>query len=536
MSASYKGFLCLVLHAHLPYIRHPEHEYFLEENWLYEAITETYIPLINLLSRLADDKVDFRITLSLSPSVIEMLNDDFLMERYKRHIGNLIEISEREIYRTKGDIHLEPVVRMYRERFLNVRYIFEDVHKGNLVSAFQKLQDTGNIEIITSAATHAFLPNLSLYPQAVRAQIKTGSGYHKKIFGRTSKGIWLPECGFVPGSDNYIREEGIRYFFLDTHGIIHGKPMPRYGVYAPVQCPSGVAAFGRDIETSRQVWSSVEGYPGDFDYRDFYRDTGFDSESEHIKAYVHLFGARTYTGFKYYRITGKTDHKQPYVLQRAMEKAHEHAENFILNRENQIDYLSNTLGIRPLIVSTYDAELFGHWWFEGIEWLDFLLRGICRDKRNFRTITPSEFLDSDEYHPEGLQTCEPSMSSWGDKGYNEVWLNSSNDYIYPHLLKATGRMIYLAGRFPLADGIHQRALNQAAREILLSQLSDWTFALKNNTAAEYARNRLKKHISRFNTFYQAILSDNISEKWLAAIEDEDRIFTDLDYRVFGSKE
>ena len=187
MSASYKGFICLVLHAHLPYIRHPEHEYFLEENWLYEAITETYIPLISLLSRLADDDIDFRITLSLSPSVIEMLNDDFLMERYKRHIGNLIEISEREIYRTKGDIHLEPVVRMYRERFLNVRYIFEDVYKRNLVSAFQKLQDTGNVEIITSAATHAFLPNLSLYPQAVRAQIKTGSELPQKDFRQNIK-------------------------------------------------------------------------------------------------------------------------------------------------------------------------------------------------------------------------------------------------------------------------------------------------------------------------------------------------------------
>ena len=134
-------------------------------------------------------------------------------------------------------------------------------------------------------------------------------------------------CGLLTTTS--VKKE-VRYFFLDTHGIIHGKPRPRYGVYAPVQCPSGVAAFGRDIETSRQVWSSVEGYPGDFDYRDFYRDTGFDSESEHIKAYVDLFGARTYTGFKYYRITGKTDHKQPYVLQRAMEKAHEHAENFIL--------------------------------------------------------------------------------------------------------------------------------------------------------------------------------------------------------------
>jgi len=270
----YKGYLCPVLHAHLPYIRHPEYDCFLEENWLYEAITETYIPLLNVLYGLVDDGVDFGLTLCISPTLIEMLNDSRLRLRYQRHIERLIELSEREAYRTGKDIHFGPVVRMYRDRFLVTRHIYKDIFGGDLVSAFGQLQDTGKIEIITTAATHAFLPNLSMYPQAIRAQIKTACSLHRKNFGSGAAGLWLPECGFSPGFDQHLREEGIKFFFLDTHGVVHGKPPPRYGVYAPVLCPSGVAAFGRDVDTSIQVWSSVAGYPGDFDYRDFYRDIG----------------------------------------------------------------------------------------------------------------------------------------------------------------------------------------------------------------------------------------------------------------------
>jgi 1,4-alpha-glucan branching enzyme len=228
--------------------------------------------------------------------------------------------------------------------------------------------------------------------------------------------------------------------------------LPRYGVYAPISCPSGVVAFGRDIESSKQVWSSIEGYPGDFDYRDFYRDIGFDLNLDYIKSYLHPDGIRTYTGLKYYRITGKTDNKKPYVIQNAKKKAEEHARHFIFNREIQINSLSEILKaqraeLKPIITATYDAELFGHWWFEGLEWLDFLLRKIHLEQRNFRTITPSEYLSFQAFRPVNIQACQPSMSSWGYKGYNEVWLNGTNDYVYRHLLKATERMIYLAERF-----------------------------------------------------------------------------------------
>src|SRR4030043_235414 len=158
----HKGYLCIVLHAHLPYIRHPEYDYFLEENWLYEAITETYIPLLDVFERLINDDIDFRITLSLSPALIEMLNDNLLRDRYKRHIEQLIELSEKEGLRTKGDINFEPIVRMYNERFQRIRYLFEDVYKRDIVSAFKALQNTGKFEFITSAETHAFLPTISM--------------------------------------------------------------------------------------------------------------------------------------------------------------------------------------------------------------------------------------------------------------------------------------------------------------------------------------------------------------------------------------
>ncbi|MGQ9569911.1 MAG: glycoside hydrolase family 57 protein [Thermodesulfovibrionales bacterium] len=533
----YKGYLCIVLHAHLPYVRHPEYDYFHEENWFYESITETYIPLLNIFEKLIDDNIDFKITISLSPSLIEMFNDQFLRERYKRYIERLIELSEKELYRTKGDIHFEPIVRMYYERFSKIKYLFEDVYKKDLTSAFKGVLDTGKIEIITSAATHAFLPNLLIYPQAIKAQVKIAKKHYKKNFNRLSKGMWLPECGYAPGIDEYLKEEGIEFFFLDTHGIIFGRPLPRYGVYAPVICPSGVLAFGRDVETSKQVWSSKEGYPGEIFYRDFYRDIGFDLDLEYIKPYINPDGKRTYTGLKYYMITGKTDYKKPYNVIQAKRKAEEHANNFILNREFQIAFLTGNIkfknpNFKPIIIAPYDAELFGHWWFEGIDWLDFVMRGIDRRRPNFKTITPSEYISSSSSFYEHLQISQPSMSSWGHKGYSEVWLNSSNNYIYRHLHKMTERITYLVHRFPKAKGITRRALNQALRELLLSQHSDWAFMMYSGNFTDYAKKRFSEHTLTFNYLYESIISGNISENCLIDIENKNKIFQDIDYRIY----
>jgi 1,4-alpha-glucan branching enzyme len=523
----HKGYLCLVLHGHLPYVRHPEHEDFLEEDWLYEAITETYIPLIWVYENLLSQNVDFRLTMTLSPSLISMLMDPLLQERYSKHINRLVELAYREVERTSWQHEFNSLARMYLDNFSRARDTFHRYHK-NLVSAFKNFQDAGKLEIITCGATHGFFPLMDVCRESVRAQVKVAASHYESVFLRKPKGIWLPECGYHPGHDEILKEAGIRYFFSDSHGILHGTPRPKYGVFAPVYCKgSSVACFARDLESSKQVWSSIEGYPGDYNYREFYRDIGFDLEYDYIRPYIHPDGIRINTGIKYFRITGNTNHKEPYIPHWAREKAAEHAGNFIFNRQRQIEHLYDFMQKKPLIVSPYDAELFGHWWYEGPMWLDFLIRKIAFDQDEIRLITASEYLIENPRN----QVITPSLSSWGWKGYSEMWLQGSNDWIYKHLHVASKRMTELAKDYPHAQGLLRRALNQALRELLLAQSSDWAFIMGTGTHTDYAVRRTKEHLLRFTRLFEDIKSNSLDEAWISGIEYKDNIFPNIDYSV-----
>ncbi len=342
-----QGYLALVLHAHLPYVRHPEHEHFLEEDWLYEAITETYLPLLGVLDRLAQDRVACRLTLTLSPTLISMLQDPLLVSRYARRLDQLCELGDREVVRTAKDATFAPLARYYRDRFFAARSAYHDRYHRDLVDGFRRMQDAGLVDIVTCGATHGFLPLMQLYPEAVRAQISVAAAHYRKTFGRDAAGIWLPECGYYPGVERFLADEGIRYFFVDTHGITDATPRPRFGCYAPILTPIGVAAFARDPESSAQVWSAEQGYPGDPAYRDFYRDIGWDLDWSYMRAYIQPTGDRKNVGFKYHRITGKTDQKQPYDPWAARERAAAHAGNFVFNRERQIEHLAEQMGRPP---------------------------------------------------------------------------------------------------------------------------------------------------------------------------------------------
>jgi 1,4-alpha-glucan branching enzyme len=526
-----KGYLALVLHAHLPYIRHPENEFFLEERWLYEAITETYLPLLQVFERLLEDNVPFRLTISLSPTLLSMLVDPLLQERYRRHLDRLIELADKEVARTSGTVFHEMAL-VYQHQFRKARSDYLERYHSNLVEAFKKLQEAGKLEIITCAATHGYLPLLMTQPEAVSAQVAVAIAQYKKFFGCTPKGLWLPECGYAPGIDETLKKHGIRYFFTDTHGILFASTRPRYGVFAPLYCPSGVAAFGRDAESSKQVWSAREGYPGDFDYREYYRDIGFDLDYEYIRPYIHPDGIRVNTGIKYYRITGRTNHKEPYVPSWAREKAALHAGNFMFNRELQTKYLNTLMDRPPIIVAPYDAELFGHWWYEGPQWLEYLIRKIAYDQDTLELITPSDYL---ERFP-GNQVARPCTSSWGNKGYHEVWLCQANDWIYRHLHLAGARMIELADSHPEANGLLGRALNQAARELLLAQSSDWAFIMSTGTMVSYAVMRTKSHLLNFLRLYDEIKNRCIDEGWLGWLEQKNNLFPEIDYRVYRSRQ
>jgi len=525
-----QGFLAIVLHTHLPFVRHPEHDEFLEERWLFEAITETYLPLLERFERLANDRVPFRITMSFTPTLLAMLADPLLQARYVRHLDKLIELSAKEIERTRWMPPFHRLALFYHHRFTTARQRFVDVYRRQLIPPFRELSDRGWLEPIASGATHGFLPLMDVQPQAVRAQIHVGVQAFEQAFGKRPVGFWLPECGYHPGHDAFLKAEGIRYFITDAHGVLFGSPRPKYGVYAPAICPSGVAAFGRDLESSKSVWSAEEGYPGDVDYREFYRDIGYDLEYDYVRPYLNGDGSRLNTGIKYYRITGRTNDKQPYNPDRALEKAAEHAGNFLFNRQKQIEYLRSVMDRAPIIVSPYDAELFGHWWFEGPDWLEFLIRKSHSDQQTLQLISPSDYFQS---YPTN-QVLQPTMSTWGNGGYNDVWVNGANDWIYRHLHKMSERMTEVANAFPQADGVHRRMLNQMARELLLAQASDWAFILKTQTHTAYAYRRIHDHLARFNHLYDAVRQRDIDEEPLAAIEAKDNLFPTLDYRIYAT--
>jgi len=526
------GYFSLILHAHLPFVRHPEYPEFLEEDWLYEAITEVYLPLIFIFQNLHESGAKPRLAMNISPPLCEMLADKLLETRYTRHLENLIELARKEVVRTKKDApEFYEAAQMYVKTLSASLTLWNDKYKRNLINAFRELQEEGVLEIITCGATHGFLPLIST-AEAKRAQIEIAVKNYQKHFGRNPRGIWLPECAYENGIEDLLKEAGIEYFVGDSHAILYGEPRPRYGVHTPVVCPNGVAVFARDVETSQQVWSAEVGYPGNAAYREFYRDVGWDLPLDYLKPHLHKDGNRRHLGIKYYRITGRNasgEQKQPYIPAAARQKVIEDAADFVGKRVRQAYKLRETFeGHPPLIVSPYDAELYGHWWFEGPQFLNFLFQELHHKKDVVRAVTPGDFLDARI----PIQIQQPSASSWGENGYYKVWLNEANAWMYPYQHDAENKMTALANKFNHPNEIENRVLNQLAREVLLAQSSDWAFQIYQGTTVQYSSRRFKSHIHRFNLLSEQIENSSINEELLTEIENRDNIFQEIDFRIY----
>jgi 1,4-alpha-glucan branching enzyme len=449
-----------------------------------------------------------------------MLQDDLLRQRYDRHLGALIELAERETYRTQWEPETRVLADHYHGRFLTLRQSWEGCGK-DLVRAFGELQDAGVLEIITTAATHALLPLLAQHPSSIRGQILTARDDYRRCFGRDPQGIWLPECAYTAGLDAILQEAGIRWF------VLHATPRPRFGVFAPVFTPNGLAAFARDLDSAKQVWSRQAGYPGDGRYRDFYRDVGFDLEFEYVRSALPSPDLRGFTGIKYHRIaTDAAGEKLLYRREDALRAADEHASHFLWARVEQSRRLIDIMGRPPMILCPYDAELFGHWWYEGPEFLDYFVRKAAFDQDAFRLTTPHDYLRENPTQ----QVATPAESTWGEEGYYRVWLNESNEWILPHLDVAMERMRELARRHPSPDPLTERALNQAARELMLAQASDWPFILRTGTSPAYARKRVNQHLLRFIDLHEQLTTTRIDERRLQEIESFDNVFPRVDFR------
>jgi 1,4-alpha-glucan branching enzyme len=490
------GHLALVLHAHLPWVRHPEHPEFLEEDWLFEAITETYLPLLAAFERLDRDRVPYRVTVGVTPPLQAMLADELLRQRYRRHLAKLRELAAREARGNAANTPVGKVARFYRDFLDETHAAFEKRYRGDLVAALAAAQDRGSVELITCTATHAFLPLVGS-ERLARAQVRIGARAFERSFGRRPRGIWLGECAYRPGVDRWLAEEGIDYFFVDQHGVANAVPRPVYGIYAPIRLPGGSHAIARDGDASRQVWSAREGYPGDPTYREFYRDLGYDADYSYIRPYLHGDGVRRGVGLKYHRVTGAVElhEKDYYDPAEARRRAGTHARHFLASRMEQARWLRLHMERPPLVVAPYDAELFGHWWFEGPWFLEDLLRGAA-EQDEVRLTTVSDDL---ALVPR-VQRCEMGFSSWGAEGYGKVWLNAHNAALYRHQHHAERRFERLLEKSAAApaDERARRVLVAAGRELLLAQSSDWAFIVTQGTSVPYAVKRFRQHLHHFH--------------------------------------
>ncbi|WP_456366424.1 1,4-alpha-glucan branching protein [Thermococcus sp.] len=521
------GYFTFVLHTHLPYVRKHGKWPFGEE-WLYEAMSETYLPLLMELERLRASGVGFQLVINVTPVLAEQLADEYVKSEFESYLLRKMSLVEKDLESGKYD---RKAVLSNLEHFRKV-YEYWKAINGDIIGKLRELQDSGYIEVITSAATHGYLPLLGR-EESIRAQIGNGVLTYEKHFGRRPKGIWLPECAYRPGGEwelpdgrtvkregieKFLEEFGLEYFIVESSLIDRGPVGKGYGDIEPYEGEkstlrpywikgSGIAIFGRNRETGHQVWSAHFGYPGDFWYREFHRKA---EES----------------GGQYWRITGKDvdlGEKAFYDPDKARERVEEHARHFVSLVEGLLREFEEKTGEKGIIVSPYDTELFGHWWFEGILWLGRVLE--LMESRGIEPITLSKFLEG--YSGERYE-IEPPEGSWGANADHSTWWNPETAWTWEHVYRAEDRMVAVASRFYGRDALTDRAIEQLARELLILEASDWQFLISTGQAEEYAARRVLTHSRDFhrlaNEIVRGVKTGDFNTGLLEELEERDNPF------------
>lgn len=509
------GKIHLLLHAHLPFVREPAYDRFLEENWFFEAMAETYLPIVQMLCRLQSRGVPGTLNLSVSSSLLAMLTDPLLLRKFTRHLHMQMELLEKEKERARGNDEVLPVVDFYYRREVALIDFWERDCKCEIVPALKRLEESGKLSLLTCVGTHPFLPAYQSDTEAVRLQLGVTVRAFESAFGRKPRGLWLPECGYYEGLDSILAEFGFEYFFVETHGVLLSKPAPKYGVFSAIRTPAGLYCMGREQSSSMEVWSRRTGYPGHPEYREFFKDIAYERDRNYLGEYFMAGETPIETGLKYCRITGSED-KQIYRPWNAMRLAEDHARLFVANREATVtELLPKMEGNKVSILCPYDAELFGHWWFEGPEFIERMFEraagsGTVEMASVERTIAEQKSREAAE--PALSQVRRPAFSSWGEGGFGEVWMNDEVSWVYPlffrmrAMQKSLGAAVAKSRDNAKLYSLGRRYLAQVAREILLFQASDWAFMIHNKSAADYARARLNEHSRNVEMLYAEALA------------------------------
>lgn len=558
------GRFALVLHSHIPYVlAHGRWPHGMD--WLAEVAAETYLPLLDVCNRLVAEGVSPKITLGLTPVLVEQLADGTFATEFEDYLGQKIEVAQENAaeFRRAARPDMAALADYWHAFYTRLLQQFRQTCARDLVGAFRALQDAGHIEILTSAATHGYLPLLGT-DASVRAQVKQGVATYRRHFGRDPLGFWLPECAYRPryrwqsplpqfqtpepmlrkGVEEFLSENGLKYFFVDAHLLRGGaaigvyaerfkaleelwsqftkerlpeaaerSPYAAYLVNSSGEPMEPVALFVRDHETGIQVWSGEVGYPGDEWYLEFHK--------------------KHYPGnLRYWRISWPRDDlgkKELYEPVRALSRLPGHADHFADLVRSVLRRHRHQLGHPGILCAMYDTELYGHWWFEGAEWLYYALRRLAADPEIVRVTCGEDLRDN----PPRTLVSLPE-GSWGEGGYHWIWLNEWTTWTWEKVYECEQQMIDLARKYGDVPRV-ATILKQAARELLLLESSDWQFSISTWASRDYAEQRVHYHYDRFQAL--AALAQRAAEgeeiepdAWnaLGEAEDRDRCFPDVE--------
>ena len=523
------GYFGLILHGHIPWCK-KSGTWPAGEEWLMEAMNESYIPMLNVLRDLKKKSIKTAITINITPILAEQLADEYMKQRFSEYMDHLILRAKKDITRFENHTERKKIAEFHLKNFEHVLETYYHNYYRDILGSFKWFQDEGMIELITCGATHGFLP-LFENDSGIFSQIQTAVDSHKKYFKREPKGIWLPECAYRPrvykngtmreSIDYWLNNSGIEYFFVDSHGIITADILGEKNEIGlntnfGYNLITGVSVFGRNQTISRQVWDAKIGYPGNEFYQEFHKK---DHES----------------GLHYWRITNKNkgrEEKQFYNLEKVSEMIRSQSYHFESLLKAELSQFSTDYNKKGIIISPFDFELYGHWWAEGIDWLKSVIEMIYNDN-NIEMITISDYVNK---FKTSFSIIAMKKSSWGEGGDFRVWKSPEHAWIWPYINSSIKEFEDVLERNPSPNDWEKKILKQIARELLLMEGSDWPFLLYTAQTKEYANQRFHQHHQRFLKLIWAAknFEDNsrISLNELEKIESIDSCFQDIDINYF----
>ncbi len=521
----------LILHCHMPWLRHAESLHCQEEDWWLDVATESIIPLLEMLHRLRAGNVPFKITFALTPTVLSMMKDPLLQERTEAHLDRCLHLAHAEIERGT-DPEKRPLAQWYVNHYHRLHTYFCDVWKRDLVGALNDLRKTGHLEIPASAATHALLPLFLKSPTVLQSQIDIGCAYYEECFGERPNLFWLPDCAYTPALEPFLTKAGIEHFILEQHALTYSSQAPAEGIYHPARTPLGSQLSCRDVESSREILKLEAGLIHDTRYREASKMSSDETPVNALKIHLDASHVDQAAALKIHYM----DSNQLYDPAEGKKAAQEHASQLLKSRKTQFSKLVAEGITTPSVITIYEAELFGHWRFEGIPFLEEVLRQFAVDK-SMELVKLSETSNTVT-----ANEVSPVPSSWGEGDYFENWLSQENAWIYPHLHRRTDLLQRTIDALhenidDLPDELAEhrsRCVRQMTRELLLAQSSDWAAFMRHSATQAYATHRFETHLENFDQLTKIYSSnDESNSNRLLSIEQQNPIFPKLEWDAFA---